>query len=479
MEVMEQVERYFLEDEKEAVESLFTVQGFSFAGAGQNTGIAFIKPASDWSRARDAGAGRGVRGRAGHEARFRRSATRMVFAFPPPAGAGAGQHRRASTSTCRISAGLGHEALTAARNQFLGMATQKHGVMVNVRPNGQDDTPQFRVDVDEAKASALGLPIAEVNNTLSVAWGGRYIDDFIDRGRVKRVYVQADAPFRMVPEDFLLWSVRNQQGEMVPFATFASTRWTYGSPRLERYNGVPAMEMVGEAAPGVSSGDAMKEVEAMVAQLPAGVGLEWTGQSYQERPGRRADAAALRALAADRLPLPGGDVRELVHPHLGADARAPGDPGHRARRAPARHGARRLLPGGDAHHRRPLQQERDPDRGLREGEPRARAWGSSRARSRAVRARLRPILMTSLAFGLGVLPLALASGRGLGGAARHRHRRPRRHGGGHVPGHLLRAPVLRGGGAPQAAPEAPAPTRPRGLRAGRPRGPWPRVRGMC
>jgi multidrug efflux pump len=156
-------------------------------------------------------------------------------------------------------------------------------MMVNVRHNGQPDAPQFRLDLDIEKAGALGLAIGDINATLQAAWGGQYIDDFIDRGRVKRVYVQADAPFRMVPEDFRLWSVRNNQGEMVPFSAFASSYWDYGSPRLERYNGIPAMQMNGEAAPGVSSGDAMAEVQKLVAELPAGFGLEWTGLSYQER----------------------------------------------------------------------------------------------------------------------------------------------------------------------------------------------------
>src|SRR5690606_27783921 len=146
-----------------------------------------------------------------------------------------------------------------------------------------DDTPPLRIDVDHAKASALGLSIAEINATLATSWGAAYIDDFIDRGRVKRVYIQADAPFRMTPEDFNLWSVRNNQGQMVPFSAFASTRWDYGSPRLERYNGVPALEIQGEAAPGLSSGDAMNEVERLVAQLPEGIGMEWTALSYQER----------------------------------------------------------------------------------------------------------------------------------------------------------------------------------------------------
>src|SRR5690606_34341189 len=180
------------------------------------------------------------------------------------------------------NANLGNAALTQARNQFLGAAAQSP-LLANVRPNGQEDTPQFQVDVELEKAAALGGSISQVNATLSAAWGGKYIDDFIDRGRVKRVYLQADAPFRMVPEDFNQWSVRNQSGDMVPVSAFATSRWEYGSPRLERYNGVPAMELNGEGAPGVSSGDAMAEVERLVAELPAGIGMEWTALSYQEK----------------------------------------------------------------------------------------------------------------------------------------------------------------------------------------------------
>jgi multidrug efflux pump len=205
----------------------------------------------------------------------------FVFAFSPPAvpelGIAGGYN-----FYLKDNAGLGHEALTQARDQFLGAAAQSR-LLANVRPNGQEDTPQFRIDIDKDKAGALGVSLASINDTLSVAWGSQYIDDFIDRGRVKRVIAQADAPFRMLPEDFQRWSVRNDKGEMVPFRAFATSRWSYGSPRLERYNGVSAMNINGEPAPGVSSGDAMAEVERLVSQLPQGIGMEWTGTSYQER----------------------------------------------------------------------------------------------------------------------------------------------------------------------------------------------------
>jgi len=279
METIRKVEQHFMENEKDAVESIFSVQGFSFGGTGQNNGIAFVK-LKDWSeRTTPETSINAVAGRA--MGTFMQYKDALAFAFAPPAmpelGTSAG-----FVFFLKDNANLGHDALTAARNQFLGMAAQNK-LLANVRPNGQNDTPQFRLDIDTRKASALGLSTADINATLSTAWGGQYIDDFIDRGRVKRVYVQADAPFRMVPEDFNQWSVRNKQGQMVPFSAFASSHWDYGSPRLERYNGVGAMEINGEAAPGISSGDAMAEVEKMVAQLPPGIGIEWTGLSYQER----------------------------------------------------------------------------------------------------------------------------------------------------------------------------------------------------
>ncbi|MGE8358187.1 MAG: efflux RND transporter permease subunit, partial [Microvirgula sp.] len=178
--------------------------------------------------------------------------------------------------------GLGHDKLMEARNQLLGMAG-KNPALAGVRPNGQEDTPQLRINIDQQKATAQGLSIAAINDTLSAAWGGAYVNDFIDRGRVKKVYIQADAPFRMVPEDLNKWFVRNTQGDMVPFSSFATASWEYGSPRLERYNGVPSLEILGEPAPGKSSGEAMQEVENMIAKLPPGIGYEWTGLSFQER----------------------------------------------------------------------------------------------------------------------------------------------------------------------------------------------------
>jgi len=279
MQSVVKLEEHFLQDEPDAVESLFTVQGFSFSGSGQNNAMAFVK-LRDWSeRQAEELSATAVGGRAMASLSQIRDA--MVFAFAPPAMPELGTSG-GFVFFLKDNANLGHDALVAASDQFLGAAAESP-LLTSVRHNGQADAPQFRLDLDIEKASALGLSIGDINATLQAAWGGQYIDDFIDRGRVKRVYMQAEAPFRMVPEDFRLWSVRNNEGEMVPFSAFASSHWEYGSPRLERYNGVPAMEITGEAAPGVSSGDAMAEVEALVSQLPQGIGLEWTGLSYQER----------------------------------------------------------------------------------------------------------------------------------------------------------------------------------------------------
>jgi len=277
--VMEQVEEHYLKDESAHVASVFAVQGFSFAGGGQNNGMAFVK-LKEWDeRTTPESSVSGLVGRAMRA--FGGIKDAMVFALAPPPVQELGQSGGFNLYL-QDNAGAGHDALVGARNQMLGAAA-KSKLLSGVRPNGQEDTPQFRLDIDTDKASALGLSIAEINSTLSISWGGQYIDDFVDRNRVKRVYVQADAPFRMVPEDFNLWYVRNGAKEMVPFSAFATWHWDYGSPRLERYNGVAAVNITGNPAPGVSSGAAMAEMERIAAGLPAGYGVAWSGQSYQER----------------------------------------------------------------------------------------------------------------------------------------------------------------------------------------------------
>jgi multidrug efflux pump len=205
----------------------------------------------------------------------------MVFALVPPAVQELGQSSGFDVEM-EDRGNLGHDGLMKARNQFLALAS-KDPILAGVRPNGLDDTAQLHIDIDQDKATALGLSLADVDNTLSSAWGGTFINDFVDRGRVKQVYMQADAPYRMVPEDLRRWYVRSSTGEMTPFSSFANYHWTVGPAKLERFNGVGSLELQGTPAPGQSSGTAMNEVQKLFAQLPKGVGLEWTGLSYQER----------------------------------------------------------------------------------------------------------------------------------------------------------------------------------------------------
>ncbi|HEX4885091.1 MAG TPA: efflux RND transporter permease subunit [Casimicrobiaceae bacterium] len=409
LEVMKKVERHILDNEKDAVASIFTVQGFSFGGAGQNVGIAFIS-LKDWSQRESEALGVGAVARRAMGA-FSQIRDALVFAFAPPAvpelGIAGGFNLY-----LKDNAGLGHEALLQARNQFLGMAAQSK-LLANVRPNGQEDTPQFRIDVDMEKAAARGLSIGAINDTLSTAWGSRYIDDFIDRGRVKRVVVQADAPFRMLPEDFGRWTVRNNKGEMVPFAAFAASHWTYGSPRLERYNGVPAFNINGEPARDVSSGVAMAEVERLAGQLPQGVGLEWTGVSYQER-AAGAQTPLLYSLSvlvvflclaalyeswsvptAVLMIVPLGILGTVLATWL------------RGMDRDVYFQVAMLTTVGLSSKNAILIVEFAKDY-------MARGMNVIDATVAAGRDRLRPILMTSLAFGLGVLPLAIATGAGSG-----------------------------------------------------------------
>jgi len=277
--VVNDIQRYFQQNEKEAVDSCLTVSGVGFSGRAQTNGMVFIK-LKDWKlRNRPDLRVKAIAGRA--MAAFSRFRNAIVFAFPPPSVIELGNATGVDFQLLDRG-GLGHEKLMAARNQFLGMAAQDPR-LVRVRPNGLEDVPEYRVDVDWVKAGALGLPITAIHNTISAAFGSAYVNDFIQGGRVKRVFVQADAPYRMLPNDLEKLYVRNTAGKMVPFSAFASTHWTYGSPRLERYNGFPSLSIWGEPAPGRSSGEAMRAMEEIVSKLPAGVGYEWTGLSYQER----------------------------------------------------------------------------------------------------------------------------------------------------------------------------------------------------
>ncbi|MFP1131862.1 efflux RND transporter permease subunit [Asticcacaulis sp. W401b] len=289
-QVMDQVGAHFAKDP--AVESNFTVSGFSFAGVGQNAGMAFVRLKPFEERKSPDLKAPAVAGRAmGAFSQFRDA---MAFAIVPPAVSELGNSSGFDLQLKDVG-GLGHEALLNARNQVLGMAAQNPSLMA-VRPNGMEDTPELKLDIDQVAAGSMGVSLSDVNATLSTAMGGAYVNDFIDRNRVKKVYVQADAPFRMKPEDLNQWYVRNNQGQMVPLSAFTTAHWAYGSPRLERYNGAPSMNIQGMAAPGKSSGQAMAEMEKIIAQLPPGISYEWTGLSLQEKQSG-AEAPMLYALS--------------------------------------------------------------------------------------------------------------------------------------------------------------------------------------
>jgi len=409
MKSLEKVEHYFLTKEKDVVNGLFAVQGFSFGGMGQNNGMAFVS-LKDWSERKapsmhaDAVAHRAMMA-------FSQIKDALAFAFVPPAIPGLGTSAGFSFYL-QDNAGRGHDALIAARNQFLGMAAQSK-LLANVRPNGQEDTPEFHVKVDRARATALGLSLSDINATLSAAWGGSYIDDFIDRGRVKHVYVEADAPFRMTPSDFDLWSVRNNQGQMVPFSAFATTGWRYGSPRLERFNGVPAVEIDGQGAPGVSTGTAMDEVQRLVSQLPSGFGIEWIGMSYQERQAG-AQVPLLYTLSLLVIFLCLAALYESWSIPTAVLLVAPlgilGAAGLTLLRGMERdiYFQVAMLTTVGLTSKNAILMIEFAKTNLEHGK------GLVEATMEAVRVRLRPILMTSLAFGFGVLPLAIASGAGSG-----------------------------------------------------------------
>ncbi|MCK1968668.1 efflux RND transporter permease subunit [Franconibacter sp. IITDAS19] len=410
-QVLDQVQHYYLTAEKENVESVFTVSGFSFSGQGQNAGIAFVslKP---WEER--PGSENNVEAIVGRATRaFSQIQDGMVFPFNLPAilelGTATGFDFELTDQ-----ANLGHDALTQARNQLLGMVKARPDLLVRVRPNGLEDTPQFKLEVDQDKAQALGVTVSDINQTISTALGGTYVNDFIDRGRVKKVYVQADARFRMLPGDINNLYVRGSNGQMVPFSAFSSSHWITGSPRLERYNGVPSMEILGEAAPGKSTGEAMALMEALAARLPAGIGYDWTGLSYQERlSGNQAPALyaislivvflCLAALYESwsipfsvMLVVPLGVIGALLAATL------------RGLNNDVYFQVGLLTTIGLSAKNAILIVEFAKDLMEKEGK------GLIEATLEAVRLRLRPILMTSLAFILGVLPLVLNHGAGSG-----------------------------------------------------------------
>ncbi|WP_313084381.1 efflux RND transporter permease subunit, partial [Atlantibacter sp.] len=278
--VLDEVTDYYLTKEKANVNSVFTVNGFGFSGRGQNTGLAFVSLKNWDERPGAENKVEAITGRA--MGRFSQIKDAMVFAFNLPAIVELGTATGFDFQLID-QANLGHEKLTQARNQLLGEVAKHPDLLAGVRPNGLEDTPQYKIDIDQEKAQALGVSISDINTTLGSAWGGSYVNDFIDRGRVKKVYVMSEAEYRMLPEDINNWYVRNTSGQMVPFSAFSSAHWEYGSPRLERYNGLPSMEILGEAVPGKSTGEAMNMMEELASKLPTGIGYDWTGMSYQER----------------------------------------------------------------------------------------------------------------------------------------------------------------------------------------------------
>ncbi|ODJ91723.1 multidrug efflux RND transporter permease [Pseudomonas viridiflava] len=279
-EVLRQVEHHFMVDEKDAVSGVFTVSGFSFAGSGQNIGLAFVKLRPWNERSDESLTVTQVTARAWQAFSGIRDA--LIVPFAPPAVSELG-NATGFDLMLQDRGNLGHDALMKARNQLLEKLS-KDPRLVAVRANGQENAPEFRLQIDAHKAGTLGLSMSDINDTFSMAWGSNYVNDFLDQGRVKKVMLQAEAPFRMLPQDIGRWYVRNSAGTMVSFAAFAKAEWTSGSPRLERYNGVSSIEILGMALPGqASSGEALAIVEAAVAELPPGFGFEWTGLSRQEK----------------------------------------------------------------------------------------------------------------------------------------------------------------------------------------------------
>jgi len=407
--VMNKVRDHFLIKEKEGVDSIMSISGFSFSGAGQNMALGFIK-LRDWNlRQRPDLKVEAIAGRA--MGAFSQIKEAMVFAFPPPAVLELG-NATGFDFQLQDRGGLGHEKLIAARNQLLGMAAQDPR-LVRVRPNGMEDVPEYHIDVDWDKAGALGLSINSINNTIAAAFGSAYVNDFIQAGRVKRVFIQADAPYRMLPKDLKKLYVRNNIGRMVPFASFASGHWALGSPKLERFNAFPSINIWGEPAPGHSSGEAMQAMEELVAKLPQGIGYDWTGLSYQERmAGSQAPLlyafsifVIFLCLAAlyESWPIPIAILMCLPLGVIGGVIAS----------------TMRGMPN-DVYFQIGLL----TTLGLTTKNAilivqfaRARVdEGASLidATLEAAKLRLRPIIMTSLAFGFGILPLALASGAGSG-----------------------------------------------------------------
>ena len=407
--VMNRVRDHFLNDEKDAVETVMMISGSSFAGNGQNMGMAFIK-LRDWDQRKTPNLKVSALARRAMGA-FAQYRDALVFAFAPPAVVELG-NAKGFDFQLQDRGGLGHDALMAARNQLLGMAARDPRLAA-VRPNGMEDVPEYRLDVDWEKAGALGVPISSIHDTISAAFGSAYVNDFIQGGRVKRVYMQADAPYRMLPQDIDKLYVRNTAGKMVPFSALAAGRWSSGSPKLERYNAFPSLNIQGEAAPGRSSGEAMRAMEEIAAQLPQGIAYDWTGISYQERMASSQTGllytfsvlVIFLCLAAlyESWPVPISILLALPLGAIGCVIAAslmgmPNDVyfqiGMLTTLGLTTKNAILIVQFAKAR--------------VAEG------MALIPATLEAAKLRLRPIVMTSLAFGFGVLPLAIANGAGAG-----------------------------------------------------------------
>lgn len=406
-ETVAELEDYFLTDQANNVDHLFTVVGFSFAGSAQNAAFGFVG-LKDWAERPDENQSvQAISGQAmGRFMQFK-DATAYAF-FPPPIR----ELGNSSGFDFQLvdRAGHGHHALVNARNQLLGAAAQ-NPLLSGVRPNGLEDVPQFKIDIDSERAANLGVSLDEINKTLQIAWGSSYVNDFIDNGRIKKVYIQGDAPYRMMPDDLKEWYVRNNNGDMIPFHSFATSRWTYGSPKLERFNGTASLNIQGSPAEGISSGQAMQEIEKIVETLPDGFGIEWSGLSYEERmTGAQAPMLYMLSilivflcLAAlyESWAVPFAVLLTIPLGILGAVV------------ASAIFGM-----GNDVY----FQVAILTTVGLTaknailivEFAKDLRSQGKSHMEAAAIaaRQRFRPILMTSMAFILGVTPLAIASGAG-------------------------------------------------------------------
>ncbi|HEX4376159.1 MAG TPA: efflux RND transporter permease subunit [Steroidobacteraceae bacterium] len=405
-----QLRDYFLKQESASVASVYTINGFSFGGRGQGSGIAFIS-LKDWGLRR--GADESVKAVAARANKFFSTIRQgQLVAFAPPAVLELG-NATGFDFELLDRGNVGHDALMQARGKLMQLA---HGNadITGLRPNGLDDEPQYQLDIDWEKASAQGLSIAAISNTLAAGWGSTYVDQFIDRGRVKKVFMQGDAPSRMLPQDLDRWYVRNGNGDMIPFSVFSTAHWTYGSPKLERYNGVGSLEFLGTPSAGKSTGDAMKAMERLAGQLPKGIGFDWTGLSYEERlSGSQAPMLYAISLTVVFLCLAAlyeswsipvavmlvvplgiiGTVTATLLRGLGNDVFF--QVGLLTTVGLASKNAILIVEFAKENH----------DGGM----------SLVDATVTAAKQRLRPILMTSLAFILGVLPLAVATGAGAGG----------------------------------------------------------------